>query len=122
MESIMVDKFLVPSNAAALLVFADSYTCPLLKEVAMDTYMTDSTTFMNAEDDWRKLQESSKLLTELLVYTNKDRTRYNSSVVDDVDELDVTSLRERLQMVNLDVDGSREMLVQRWKETEITLT
>jgi len=122
-ESILVEYFLVPSNAAALLLFADAYICPLLKEVAMDTYMTDSTTFMNAEDDWNKLQESSKLLTELLVYTNNERTRDSSAVVvDDVDDLDVTSLRERLQRINLDVDGSREMLVQRWKETESTLT
>ena len=35
---------------------------------------------------------------------------------DDADGLDVTSLRERLERAGLDVDGSREMLVERWKQ------
>merc|ERR1712194_652456 len=79
----------------------------------------------NSEGDaWKQLQESNKLLVELLVYTNNigGRPRY-SSVVDDgygtveeVDDLNVTSLRERLQQAKLDVDGSRSMLVERWKD------
>ena len=123
-ESVLVEKFLVPLKAAAFLVFADSYTCPLLKQESMNAYITDSTTVMNSVDDWNTLQESPKLLTELLVYATSDRKRYSSIVVTDgddgtlenTDELDVTSLRERLQQINLDVDGSREILLERWKE------
>ena len=33
-----------------------------------------------------------------------------------VDNIDVTSLRERLVLFDLDVDGSRAMLVQRWND------
>ena len=33
-----------------------------------------------------------------------------------VDDIDVTSLRERLVLFDLDVDGSRAMLVQRWND------
>mmetsp|Transcript_40387 Transcript_40387/g.45124 ORF Transcript_40387/g.45124 Transcript_40387/m.45124 type:complete len:98 (+) Transcript_40387:3-296(+) len=80
---------------------------------------------MNSVDDWKTLQESPKLLTELLVYATSDQQRYVSVVdgdgnidgtLENTDELDVTSLRERLQQINLDVDGSREILVERWKE------
>jgi len=130
MESILVDKFLIPSKAAGLLLFADSYICPLLKEESMNEFMTDSTAFMNSQDDWKKVQASPKLLTELLLYTHYGRTRYTPITINDgessngdddtlddvVDDFDVTSLRERLQMVNLTVDGSREMLVLRWKD------
>ena len=36
--------------------------------------------------------------------------------MNDADEYDVRSLRERLEAYELDLDGSREMLLQRWKE------
>ena len=55
------------------------------------------------------------------MYASSGRNSYASMVddgngtIDDVDDFDVTSLRERLQKVDLDVDGSREMLVDRWK-------
>ena len=89
--------------------------------------MTNSKSFMESNpDEWKKVQESSKLLTELLMYATTKRKEYSSIVVDDdgninetpknTDGLDVTSLRERLQQVDLDMDGSREILVDRWKK------
>jgi hypothetical protein len=96
-------------KAAGLLLLADSHSCGLLKEASINPYMTDSKGFMNKDsndnNNWEELQESAKLSTELLVYTNSD----------DVDDFDVTSLRERLQMVDLDMDGSREILVEQCK-------
>ena len=74
---------------------------------------------------WKQLQESTKLLTELLVYTNissSGRKIYSSVTGDgdgtlaDADEYDVTSLRERLEKYGLDMDGSQEILLQRWKD------
>ena len=125
-ESILIEKFLIPSTAAGLLLLADSHSCGLLKESSMNAYMVDSEAFMNDMDsnsnkNWKELQESTTLLTELLVYTNSGRKRYSYVVddgdgtSDDADNFDITSLRERLQMVDLDVDGSREMLLERWK-------
>jgi hypothetical protein len=35
-KSVLTSKFLVPSNAAALLLFADSHSCALLKEYSMN--------------------------------------------------------------------------------------
>ena len=123
MESYLIRKVLVPSKAARLLLLADSHSCALLKEAAMKVYITDPKTVMEAHDDWKTLQESTKLLTELLVYATLDRstTTYSSVVsdgdgtVNDADGFDVTSLRERLEAYDLDLDGSREMLLHRWK-------
>lgn len=78
----------------------------------------------SSKDDWTKLKESNDLLVELLVYATSGGKRYSSVVddgngtIDDVNDFDVTSLRERLQQqnVNIDVDGSREILVERWKD------
>ena len=122
-ESVIVEEFLVPSNAAALLLLADSYSCALLKEASMNMFVIDPLAVMESKDDWTKLKESNDLLEELLVYTNNPGGRkiYSSVVengdgtLDDVDDFDVTSLRERLEKANIDVDGSRQILVERWK-------
>ena len=124
MESMLIEKFLVPSNVAALLLFADSHSCALLKEAAMNMYIQDSKPVIESKDDWSKLKESNDLLVELLVYatsSSSGRKKYSSVVndgngtIEDADEFDVTSLRERLQKVGLDVDGSREYLLELWK-------
>jgi len=122
-ESILIEKSLVSSKAATFLLFADSYSCGLLKEKSMDMYASNSKEVMESNEDWTKLKESNDLLVELLVYATSDRKRYTSVVdddgndtIEDINGFDVTSLRERLQKVNLDVDGSREILVERWKE------
>ena len=125
MESVLVEKFLVPSNAIALLFLADSYSCALLKEAAMNVYASKFTDVMiSSKEDWTRLKESNDLLVELLLYTNNPggRRKYASVVengdgdtLENVDDFDVTSLRERLEKANLDVDGSRQILVERWK-------
>jgi hypothetical protein len=123
-ESVIVEKFLVPSNAAALLLLADSYSCALLKEASMNVYVIDPYAVMDSEDDWTKLKESNDLLSELLEYSTTGRNqKYSSGVVNDdghttsdnVGVFDVTWLRERLEKANLDVDGIRQILVERWK-------
>jgi hypothetical protein len=124
MESILTERFLVPFNLAALLLLADSHSCALLKEAAMNMYIKHSKPVIESKDDWSKLKESNDLLVELLVYatsSSSGRKQYSSVVNDgngnilDADEFDVTSLRERLQKVGLDVDGSREYLLELWK-------
>jgi len=120
-ESVLVEKFLVASNTAALLLLSDSYSCALLKEAAMNVYIKDTKTVIESKADWTKLTESNDLLLELLLYATTGHKKYSSVVddgdgtLDDVDDFDVTSLRERLEKVNLDVDGSRQILVERWK-------
>ena len=120
MESIVLDTYLAPSTAVELFLFSDSHCCALLKESAMNMFVDNSQSVMNSTstEEWNKLQESTKLLTELLVYATSDRKQYSSASnggINDPNELDVQSLRERLEKFDLDVDGSRTMLVARWK-------
>jgi speckle-type POZ protein len=122
MESILIEKFLVPSTVAGLLLLADSHSCALLKEATMNMYASNSKDVMeSSQDDWTKLKESNDLLVELLVYATSSRKEYSSVVddgngtIEDVDNFDVTSLRDRLQKVSLNVDGSRDYLVELWK-------
>lgn len=111
MESVMVEKYLVPSNVAAIILLADSHVCALMKEAATNMYVKDSKPVVESKDDWSKLKEPKDLLVELLVYATSSSSgpRKYSSVLND------TSLRERLQKVGLDVDGSREYLLELWK-------
>jgi hypothetical protein len=122
MESILVEKFLVPSTVAGLLLLADSHSCALLKEATMNMYASNSKDVMeSSQEDWMKLKESNDLLVELLVYATSSRKKYVSFVdddygtIEDVDNFDVTSLRERLQYAGADVDGTRDCLVELWK-------
>ena len=118
-ESIIVDKFLVAYNAAALLVFADSYSCALLKEAAMNLYASNPKAVMKSEEAWSKVKESNRLLEELLLelVSRKNWLQWREGTNNDnADDLDVTSIREELQEAKLEVDGSREILVERLKK------
>ena len=119
-------------------MLADARSCALLKEACMDAYVTGSKTVAEANtEDWQQLAESNALLVELLAYATSDRKIYAPVVVpntnnnnnnqgntttntetkeEDADNYDVTSLRERLTWKKLDCDGSREILLRRWKE------
>eukprot|EP00536_Pseudo-nitzschia_multiseries_P004662 jgi/Psemu1/295646/fgenesh1_pm.79_\ len=115
-ESVIVDKFLAPINAATLVILADSHSCALLKEAAMDCFVFDSETVMKSEG-WSKIEESKRLLREVLNHVSlrylpsgKTDSGYSEK---DVDRLDVTSIREQLQTANTALDGSREILVKR---------
>ena len=56
--SVLLEKFLVPSTAANLLLFADAYVCALLKEGTMDMYASKSTEVIESNsEEWTKLKE-----------------------------------------------------------------
>jgi hypothetical protein len=120
-ESVLAERFLDNSNAADMILFADAHSCALLKEAAMAMYATDPKTVKKTEG-YSKLMESKDLVIELLEYTNGERGECirvaDRTPEENVDNLDVTSLRERLQSVGIrNVDGSKDMLVKRWKDT-----
>lgn len=119
-ESTIVDKFLEASNAADWLVTSDSHSCALLKEASLKLHDSDAGTVIKSPG-WSKVAESSRLLVEIFKFC-KTESPYSTDGkkklknVDDVDDLDVTSLRERLLEANVDIDGRREMLVERLKD------
>jgi hypothetical protein len=68
-ESIIIDKYLCLDNASEYLPLADSHSCALLKEVAMDVISNNPKQAMESKN-WFMIEESSRLLTELLLYYN----------------------------------------------------
>ena len=111
-EFFLVDKFMSAERAAALFLLGDSLSCALLKEAASDVIVENPDIAKKAREDWSKIEESNRLLEEL-------QTK-NHSVPDDsastvVDEMTVIALRLELEEEDLELDGSREVLVERLK-------
>jgi hypothetical protein len=124
-ESTIVDKFLTVDNAASMLVLGDSHSCALLKEAAMNMYAFDPIAVQESEG-WSSVEESQRLIMEILksvslklTQSKNGETTNNSTIQGNaaatIEHLDVSSLREQLQDKRLDLDGSREILVERLK-------
>lgn len=130
-ESEITAKFVTTPNVVAdWLCLADGHSCPLLKEKCMNMCSEDLRT-IKATDGWKHVKESSDLLMELLDFCagggssrrrhhqirHSNTTYTNDSIDDDdFDNMDIRTLRERLEVAELDLDGTRDMLIQRLKE------
>ena len=113
-ESRIVSKLLTPNTTAGLFLFADAYTCPLLKEACMNEYK-ENIEEVTASPCWSTLTESKDLLDELVSFCSTDGSLRRLRRLDDYGNMPVWMLRDELQDSDLDLDGSREMLVQRLK-------
>ena len=106
-------------NAMDLLLFAESYTCPILKSYAMMMYRQNPEQVMEGnKDDWSSIEQHPKLPSDLLWYTNIDfpnRITYCSTghSKDDYKRYNALDLIKVLRDWNLDIDGSREILLER---------
>jgi len=116
-ESIVVDKFLTAGNAASLLILADSHSCALLKEAATNLFVTDPKTVKENAEAWSKITESRRLLEELLdtLMCSNEPVEEAHNFTSKIDQMDVTTLRKDLEEANLELDGSREVLLDRLK-------
>mmetsp|Transcript_11454 Transcript_11454/g.25142 ORF Transcript_11454/g.25142 Transcript_11454/m.25142 type:complete len:373 (+) Transcript_11454:297-1415(+) len=110
-ETALVESSVVTTeNVADWLIFADSKTCPLLKEQAIAFIVSRSEDVLNSESS-KHLKESPKLLTELVLEISKSA---NIATPFDVGRnVSVNDLRGQLHDEGLDVDGSKEMLIAR---------
>jgi len=110
-ETALVESSVVTTeNVADWLIFADSKTCPLLKEQATACFVSRSEDVLNSESS-KYLKESPKLLTELMMEISKSANKATS--FGDGRNVSVNDLREQLHEKGLDVDGSKEMLIAR---------
>jgi len=105
-ESVIINRFLTTSNAAKLLVLADSHSCPLLKEAAINVIVKDA-------NGLSKIRESSQMLKELL----NSLSTLHESKGNEIDQMDLATLLGRLQEAELQKHGSRDSIVDRWKKT-----
>mmetsp|Transcript_9624 Transcript_9624/g.14134 ORF Transcript_9624/g.14134 Transcript_9624/m.14134 type:complete len:401 (-) Transcript_9624:331-1533(-) len=107
-------------SAAEWVVFADSHSCALLKETAINTFAFDADKVM-LTPAWETVKESKELLAELIdALANRGEKRtyvFNDHGYVDVDEMDVSNLREKLEADGQHdaLDGTREMMVKRLK-------
>ena len=115
-ESTIVDKFLNATNAAKWLLLSDSHSCALLKEASMRLHVSDANTVMESKDDWSMVVQSNRLLEELF---KSNSSSSSSNAVVDVENLDVTTLREKLVYANLEIDGCRNILIERLKRYQL---
>lgn len=93
-------------NAADLLVFADAHNCALLKEAAMDFFVSNRKDVMST-NGFSRLKESNQLLSELM----------DKALSPDEDGMRVASLWRELNRLGLSMDGSRQMLGRRLRES-----
>ena len=121
----LYDEFLYSFTSAELFVWADSHSCALLKEKAMDRICKKSDfvdDFVISKDGWTMIRESKRLLEELLLYAmyGSDGVRYTKLNDHSSDYKSnehhyykVEYLRLRLSELGLEIDGTREMLEER---------
>ena len=115
-ESIIVDKLLTVSNAVTYLLLSDLHLCALLKEAVMKLHESDAQTVTKLTN-WSRFVESNRLLEELFKFMTMQYHGAHNNNSDVIDNLTVSSLFDKLVNMNLDLDGSREMLIERLKET-----
>jgi hypothetical protein len=112
-ESYMAEEILNHANAADFLLLADALSCPLLKEAVFDEIAFVPSAVFNTEGWTTRVLKCERLVMEVMT------ARYCEPTVDErkryAECLSVNALRYRLVEQGLDVDGSRETLVKRFK-------
>ena len=111
----LAGKMLHTENVIDLFILANSHSCSLLKEDSMKLFVSNADKIMDS-DDWKLIQESPELLEELLRFlavTSKSIIRTNNVTPENVNDADIRSLRNASMKANLEIDGSREMLISR---------
>ncbi len=67
LESVMANELLSPSNCCEMILLADSHWCSNLKEKAMSLFCSNPmAAIVQGPSGWKLLEESPKLLSELL--------------------------------------------------------
>ena len=120
-EAEMVSSGVIQTeNAAELILFADGGHHALLKEAAINHFVTNSEAVM-ATDGYELLAESPKIMKELMAAMAAGNNKKwpvgdLSSAGGAYKDMCVAALRVKLDEKGLDVDGSKEMLVARLEE------
>ena len=111
-ESVLVDRFLKASNAAAMLILGDSRSCALLKEAAIGAILRDPAGVKLSREDFLGIHRSDHLVGELL-HTALFPGGDGDPLAGNLESMSVARLRQTLEGSDLALDGSREVLVRR---------
>ena len=101
-------------NFSEWLLFADAKNCPLLKEQATNYFVSRAADLMNSECTL-ELRESPRLMEEMMMAMSSsgDDPRFSNTGVN----MTVNELRKKLDKKGMDVDGSKEVLIGRYQES-----
>jgi speckle-type POZ protein len=112
----LVESGITVNTAADFILLGDAKNCALLKEAAIDFFAANPTSVM-ASSGWKQIEESLPLMKELMdvVVSSKKPSAPADTEVDDT-QMCVSTLRRKLEEMGLDVDGSREMLINRLQQ------
>jgi hypothetical protein len=112
-ENIAVESIIEAINAADFLPVADSFSCALLEEAAMDEIARAPHVVFSSKG-WDLVKKSEHLMMKVIRagYCKPTEQERTSGVAD---HMTVGSLRSRLEERGFDVDGTREMLVKQLK-------
>jgi speckle-type POZ protein len=106
-EAELVESGITVDTAADLILIGDAKNCALLKEAAIDFFAKNAES-VKSSTGWENITESAPIMKELIeVVDNNNQKRMR-----------ITTLRQNLEDKDLDVDGSREMLIQRLEKSE----
>lgn len=112
-------------NTLDLLLFAEAHTCPTLKDKAMEMYSIFAEEAIEAnKDGWSSIEKHPQLALDLLRYICiDDRNRISYKSCGTCDDLKASYMRFNskdlitvLRDKNLDIDGSREILLERLRK------
>ena len=119
-EAKLVDAGISIENDAELILFADATTCALLKEAAIDFFLSNSEAVI-ASGGYAKVKESPGIMHELVAAMSNGKKKLAApSGPDDRDyeQMSVSQLRKKLYDKGFDLDGSREALISRLEEAD----
>ena len=120
-EAELASAAITTENAAELILFADSHTCAMLKEMAMEFFVKNAQAVM-ASEGFVQVKESPAVMAELMDvgFGGSKKRPASSDAVNgrDYKQMCVAILWQKLDDKGLDLGGSREMLVARLEEAE----
>jgi hypothetical protein len=117
-EAELASSCITVETAADLIMLGDSKNCALLKEAAMDFFAANATSVMSSPG-WVDIAESAPIMRELMevVFVKKKGSAPADAEEErDYKQMRISSLRRKLDEKGLDIDGSREMLINRLEE------
>mmetsp|Transcript_36727 Transcript_36727/g.74830 ORF Transcript_36727/g.74830 Transcript_36727/m.74830 type:complete len:415 (-) Transcript_36727:228-1472(-) len=117
-EAELADNHIAAETAADLILLADCKHCALLKESAV-LYFADNVDAVMSSDGWKRLSESSAILTEMIQVGFGGGKPLHDNIADGgYRRMYVSTLWAELEKRGLDLDGSKEILANRLEQSD----
>ena len=114
-EAMLAEELLLKhDNVVDWLLWADSMTCALVKELAM-SYAMSMVQDLLQSNCWDKLRESQALMSELIMEMSQTVNNDSRLITN---RMTVNALRERAEEDGLDMDGSKQTLISILEESK----